>query len=130
MRIVASTIVLLAATIGAPNVGFPAWDDRPATQRAAATAAAAAANVVPIASAFVAPRCLQGYILCKLSFAGLSLVAAGEQLFFSGGSDVAQTKAILHRGFAGDWILTGEHVAGDAEPQVLPDPGPATAATP
>lgn len=125
MRVVASAVLLLVATLSQSRVAQAGWEDRPAGQRAAYTAAAVAEDVVPVVSALGASRCLQGYLLCKLSFAGLSLVAAGEQLLFSGGSDLGQTKGILHRGFAGDWILTGRHAAGDAEPDVLPDPGPA-----
>jgi peptidoglycan/LPS O-acetylase OafA/YrhL len=53
-----------------------------------------------------------------------ALLAAGAHLAFSFGGDMPQTRALLHRGFAGDWILTGRHAAGDAEPDVLPDPGP------
>lgn len=101
-----------------------AYEDRPAWQRAGYSVLAGIENIVPIASAFAAPRCLPGYILCKVSFAAFSLVAAGEQIVLSGGSDMDQTRAILHRGFAGDWILTGRHAAGDATPDVLPDPGP------
>ena len=130
MRRVASAVLLVAATFGSTQRVTAAWEDRPVGERAAFTAAAAAENVLPIASALAAPHCLQGYILCKLSFAGISLVAAGEQLLFSGGSDLAQTKAILHRGLTGDWILAGKHAAGDEQPQVLPDPAPATRSQP
>ena len=101
-----------------------AFGDRPAWQRAGYTALAGVENVVPITSAFAAPRCLPGYILCKASFAGVSLIAAAEYVILSGGADMGQTRAILHRGFAGDWYLTGAHAAGDATPDVLPDPGP------
>src|SRR5262249_32890777 len=106
--------------------------DRPAWQRVGYTALAGVENVVPITSAFAAPKCLPGYILCKASFAGFSLIAAAEHVILPGGADMGQTRAILHRGFAGDWYLTGAHAAGDATPDVLPDPGPvaSTDATP
>jgi hypothetical protein len=114
-------------------VAIPAnadWDDRSPGQRAGYTTLAVVENVVPVASAFAAPRCLQGYVLCKLSFAAFSVVAAGEQLFMSGGSDMKQFEAVLHRGWAGDWYLTGAHAAGDKTPEVLPDPGPPANAAP
>jgi hypothetical protein len=57
-------------------------------------------------------------------FAGISLIAAADQLVLSGGGDWPQTRAILHRGFAGDWYLTGRHVSGDVTPEVLPEPPP------
>jgi hypothetical protein len=50
--------------------------------------------------------------------------AAADPLARAGGGDTVQTRAILHRGFRGDWVLTPRHVAGDLEPQVLPDPPP------
>jgi hypothetical protein len=68
--------------------------------------------------------------LCKAFFAFASVVAAGEQITMSGGSDDKQTNAILRRGFAGDWYLTGENASGDVVPDVLPDPGPVSKAAP
>jgi hypothetical protein len=118
-------ILLLAAVIGLVPEVQAAYDDRPAWQRAGYTVLAGIENIVPITSALAAPRCLPGYILCKLTFAGFSLVAAGEHLVFSGGADLDQTRAILHRGFAGDWFLTGRHASGDVSPDPFPDPGPA-----
>ena len=115
---------LVIAVLASSQAARAEFDDRPGWQRAGYTALAGVENVVPIVSAVAAPRCLQGYLLCKATFAGLSVVTAAEHLLFTGGSDMAQTKAVLHRGFAGDWILTPRHAAGDAEPQVLPDPGP------
>ena len=103
-----------------------AFEDRPTWQRAGYWVLAAVENVVPITSALAAPRCLPGYIACKISFAFFSVVAAGEQVFFSGEADLGQTRAILHRGFGGDWFLTGAHAAGDVTPDVLPDPGPSS----
>lgn len=110
-----------------------AYEDRSGVQRAGYTAVAVVYNVIPITAAVrwpstpvaIAPRCLPGYLLCKFSFAAVSVIAAGEQLVMSGGSDLAQTRAILHRGFAGDWLITGRHVAEDREADVFPDPGPA-----
>lgn len=101
------------------------WEARSAGARALYTTGAVVANVVPITSAFVAPKCFPGYIICKLGFVGVSIVAASAQLFLSGGGDLAQTKAILTRGFSGDWFLTGRHVAGDAQPEPYPEVAPA-----
>ena len=116
---------VLSACLAGPCVaaGGPYEQASPA-RRVLYTGVAVVANVVPGVSALYAPRCLPGYILCKVTFAGLSLVAAVDQLALSGGMDRAQTRAILHRGFAGDWILTGRHIAGEAEAHPLPDPPP------
>lgn len=116
--------VLTVTTVG--NAFADSYEDKSAGMRALYTAGAVIANFVPIVSAFVAPKCLPGYILCKLSFAGLSVVAAGESLAMSGGADKQQPKAILGRGFGGDWYLTGRHVAGDATPEVYPEAPPPT----
>jgi hypothetical protein len=117
-------VLLIVGVVGFVSSAHAAYEDRPAWQRAGYTVLAGIENIVPIASALAAPRCLPGYILCKLWFAGFSVVAASEHLLLSGGGDMPQTRAILHRGFAGDWILTGRHAAGDETPDVLPDPGP------
>jgi hypothetical protein len=122
-------ILALVASLGLPSrEASAAFDDLPPSKRAGYTALAVVENTVPITSALVAPRCLQGYVLCKLTFAGLALLTAGEQLLMSGGADLGQTRTILHRGFAGDWIVTPRHAAGDLQPQVLPDPPPAAPA--
>ncbi len=101
------------------------WEERSAAGRSLYTAAAMVANVTPIVSAVVAKECLPGYILCKATFAFVSGIAALEQLVMSGGGDREQTRAILHRGFAGDWYLTGRHVAGDVHAEPWPQPAPA-----
>jgi hypothetical protein len=113
---------LAACLAGAATARAAAYDQQSAGMRALYTGVAVVANVTPFVSALYAPNCLPGYVVCKLTFAGLSLAAAADQLVLSGGGDLAQTRAILHRGFAGDWYLTGRHVAGDAEPQPLPEP--------
>ena len=113
----------LVACFAGPGAARAAgYDQQSPAKRALYTGVAVVANVTPFVSALYAPTCLPGYVVCKLSFAGLSLAAAADQLVLSGGGDLAQTRAILHRGFAGDWYLTGRHVAGDAEPQPLPEP--------
>src|SRR5262245_49507311 len=95
--------ILLSTSLLAMDAGAVPFDESGGT-RAAYTAVAVVANVVPGVSALYAPRCLPGYVLCKVLFAGASLVAATEQLVFSGGADRDQTRAILHHGFAGDWV--------------------------
>ena len=116
----AAVAASLAGGVTAANVP---WEERSAVERVWYTAGAVVANLTPV-SALYAPRCLPGYLLCKLSFAGASVLAAADQLVFSGGGDLAQTRAILYRGFAGDWVLTPRHVAGEARPEPLPEPPP------
>src|SRR5207245_1785979 len=82
----------LAGGVTAANVP---WEERSAVERVWYTAGAVVANLTPV-SALYAPRCLPGYLLCKLSFAGASVLAAADQLVFSGGGDLAQTRAILY----------------------------------
>jgi hypothetical protein len=97
---------LLAATLLPVGVaGAATYDEQPAAKRAMYTGIAVVANVVPV-------------------FAAMSTIAAADQLVLSGGGDMPQTRGILHRGFTGDWWLTGRHVSGDVEPQVLPEPPP------
>ena len=118
--------MMLLAVMAIAHPAQATFEDRPTWQRAGYWVLAGVENVVPITSALAAPRCLPGYIACKFSFAFLSVLVAGEQFAFSGGADLAQTRAILHRGFGGDWVLTGAHAAGDVTPEVLPDPGPSS----
>lgn len=117
-------VLVIVGVLGIASSARADFEDRSAGERAGYTALAVVENVVPGFSVMAAPRCLPGYILCKAWFAGFSVVAAAEHVILSGGADMAQTQAILHRGFGGDWILTGRHAAGDATPDVLPDPGP------
>ena len=128
MQIVGSRLtgaVALAAVLTlASDSGAVPYDQQPAVARALYTGGAMVVNVMPIVSAFFAPRCLPGYIVCKITFAGVSLVAAADQFLLSMGGDTAQTRAILYRGFSGDWFLTGRHIAGEVEPRPLPDPPP------
>lgn len=119
---------LIAATLTGPAAAVP-YAQQSAARRALDVVGAVAANVTPLSTLY-APRCLPGYILCKAMFASFSLIAAADQLMFSGGTDLDQTDAILYRGFAGDWIITPRHIAGDAEPQPLPDPPPPKEGTP
>src|SRR5262249_61522847 len=98
--------------------------EAPPAARAYYTGVAVVANAVPVVSTFYAPHCLLGYVFCKATFAFVSVIAAGGQLALSGGGDVPQTRAILHRGFAGDWYLTGRHTSREASPEVLPEPPP------
>ena len=115
--------MVLVATLAASAPAAADMPQRSAAARVWYTVGAVVANVTPL-SAVYAPRCLPGYVLCKLSFAGISVLAAADQLAFSGGADLAQTRAILYRGFAGDWIITPRHVAGEATLEPLPEPPP------
>jgi hypothetical protein len=116
-------MLMLAAVVGTTAPALAGWEDRSTGERVGYTILAGVENVVPITSALAAPRCLPGYVVCKLFFAGFSALAAGEQLLFSGGADLDQTRALANRGFGGDWYLTGAHAAGDVTPDVLPDQG-------
>jgi hypothetical protein len=126
MRPLAATLIATALFLGCPNQpgAQEAEESRSSGSRPLATGIAVIANVMPIVSALYAPRCLPGYVLCKALFAGASLVAAGGQVVLSGAGDLAQTRAILHRGFRGDWYLTSRHVSGEVTPVPLPDPPP------
>ena len=117
-----ATAAALVACLGGAGAARAAYDQQSPGMRALYTGVAVVANVTPLVATLYAPRCLPGYVVCKLTYAGLSLAAAADQLVLSGGGDLAQTRAILHRGFAGDWYLTGRHVAGEVEPEPLPEP--------
>jgi uncharacterized protein YraI len=88
------------------------------------TGVAVVANVMPVVSALFVPKCLPGYIVCKLTFVAGSILVAADQLAMSGGADRIQTQAILRRGFSGDWVLTGRHIAGDTQAEPLPAVAP------
>jgi len=114
-------VILLAASLLAADAQAVPFEEQSGGTRAAYTAVAVVANIFPGVSTLYAPRCLLGYVFCKVLFAAVSCVAATEQLMVSGGADPTQTRAILHHGFAGDWVLTGAHVAGDRTPEPWPD---------
>jgi hypothetical protein len=116
---------MLVALLARPAGARVPYDDRPAYQRAALTAGALVLNVTPVVSGLVAPQCLPGYLLCKVGFALFNTAAAELHLLMSGFGDMAQTRAILYRGWAGDWYLTGRDVAGDHVPEPYPAPPPA-----
>ena|SRR2546426_5759759 len=129
MRIPCRTVgwfVGLAAMLGlwVSSASAAPYEQQSTATRALYTGIAVVANVVPGVSALYAPGCLPGYVLCKAVFAGMSVIGAADQLALSGGGDLDQTRAILHRGFAGDWYLTGRHVSGDMTPEPLPEPAP------
>jgi hypothetical protein len=118
-----ATAVLLAGVIPA-TVHAQSAGQRSTAAGVFYTGVAVAANVVPVLPTLYAPRCLLGYVFCKATFAGLSVVAAADQIIISGGQDWEQTRGILYRGFAGDWVLTARHTSREMTPQVLPDPPP------
>src|SRR5882762_1640612 len=116
-------VALLAGTLGAARFAAAVpLEERPAATRALYTGIAVVANVMPGVATFYAPRCLPGYVVCKAVFAVISVIAATDHLALSCGGDLAQTRAILHRGFAGDWYLTSRHTSREATPDVLPEP--------
>jgi hypothetical protein len=125
-RVVGAAALCVAALVTAGTAHAVPYAERSAGDRALLTGIAVVANLTPVVSAFYAPRCLPGYVVCKVSFAGISVVVAAGQLLLSGGSDLTQTRSILNSGFGGDWFLTGKHVSGD----VKPDPYPEAAAPP
>jgi hypothetical protein len=98
-----------------------AYEDRSPAGRVLLNVVAGIANVVPIVPAFWAKPCLPGYVICKGMLAAVSVVAAGEQVFFSSGGNLSQANAILNRGFGGDWFMTGRHINGDANPSPWPE---------
>jgi|SRR5215510_2516843 len=116
--------VLAGLTLWATTALAAAPGERSGARHALDTGIAVVANVVPGVATLYAPRCLLGYVFCKSVFAVVSVIAAADQLALSGGGDMAQTRGILHRGFAGDWYLTARHVSGEATPEPLPEPPP------
>jgi len=122
-RLVMALLFTLALGHGTLAYAVP-FEELSAGRRALYTGQAVAANALPVASAVVEPKCLQGYILCKLTFAAFSVVVAGESLALSGGGDLEQPKTVLYRGFSGDWVVTPRDIAGDTKPDLLPEPPP------
>lgn len=114
-------IIGLALMTALAGRGLASAGERSVAQRVGYATYAALANVVPVVSAFVEPRCLVGYVLCKASFAAFSLVAAGEHLFMAGDAGTDARKVILRRGFGGDWFVRTEHVTGERIIDVLPE---------
>lgn len=118
-------VAVLAGCLLVPALGnAESWEQRSGFSRVLYTTAAVAANVIPGLSAVYAPQCLPGYIVCKIAFAGISVLAAADQLALAGNGDMHQTRGILYRGFGGDWYLTGRHITGELTPRPLPDPPP------
>jgi hypothetical protein len=122
-RLLATMIVGLAVGHWTAAQAVP-FEELSGGKRALYTARAVVANTVPGASAATEPRCIQGYILCKLTFALFSTIVAGETLALGGGGDMAQPKAILYRGWSGDWVVTPRDIAGETKPELLPEPPP------
>src|SRR3990172_319619 len=116
VRTVLVAIVFAVSLIYVGPAAAVSYEERSAAARAAYTGIAVIANVVPVVSTFYAPKCLPGYVMCKAVWACVSVIAAADQLVLSGGGDRIQTRGILHPGFAGDWFLTGRHIAGDVTP--------------
>ena len=117
-----AAMLLVAPALLNTTAHAGSFDDASSGRRALYTAGAVAANVVPGVASVVEPKCLPGYIFCKATFAFGSVLFAGETWVLSGGSDNDQSRAILYRGFAGDWVVTPRNIAGDKTLQVLPTP--------
>jgi hypothetical protein len=98
--------------------GVRAGDDDGAGRRIWNGVGATAMNVLPVVSVRASQRCLPGYILCKLSFAGMGLAASGAQIFFGG--DVAGARRTAGRALGGDWVVMPRHL----ETGIKPDPYP------
>jgi hypothetical protein len=123
-RGIAVMLVVGCAMWAPPRARAGSFDDASTGRRMLYTAGAVTANVVPVAGSLVEPKCLPGYFFCKLTFAAGSVLFAGETLVMSGGSDMDQTRAILYRGFSGDWVVTPRDIAGERRPDLLPAPPP------
>lgn len=124
-KLLCVAVIAGVLTAGVSPASAITWEERSAGSRAWYTALAVVANVLPIASAFVEPRCIQGYILCKLTWAGIGVVTGAESAIMSGGSDPDEAATVVKRGYKGDWFLTGSDVAGDTTPDVFPEVAPA-----
>lgn len=82
--------------------------------------AAAALNVMPVVSVYASQRCLPGYVVCKLSFAGMGIVAAGTQLVIGG--DLNGAERTVRRAVGGDWLVLPHHVATGTKADPYPEP--------
>ena len=113
----------LAATLSASPVHADGYDDAGGGRRFLYGAGAFAANVIPGVSVWASDRCLPGYVVCKLQFAGLGTLGALAQLFWGGDVDGAQTT--LARAYGGDWVVTPRQLAtgngADPYPEVEQD---------
>jgi len=85
--------------------------------------AAVAMNVVPVVSVFASQRCLPGYIACKLSFAGMGLVASATQLV--AGGDVEGSRRTAARAISGDWVVLPRHLEHGIKADPYPEAAPA-----
>jgi len=79
------------------------------------------ANLLPISPAFVTPKCLVPYPVCKLVYASVALIASWEQLLVGG--DLKGAENTLARGFDGPWIVRPRNVTGQPL-WSLPEPVP------
>jgi hypothetical protein len=68
------------------------------------------ANLLPFAPAYVTPKCLVPYPLCKFVYAGISMVAGWEQLILGG--DLKGAESSMQRGMSGPWLVKPENVTG------------------
>jgi len=118
-------VAIVALAVGRVAFCQPAPNqERSGTAHALATAGAVAANTLPVVPTYVEPRCLLPYPLCKFTFAILGVAGAAESLVMSGGSDMDQPRALVHRGVGGDWFVTPRDMLGETKPDLLPEIAP------
>lgn len=96
------------------------YDDLDGGKRFLYGAGAVAANIIPGVSVWAASKCLPGYVVCKLTFAGLGTLAAGSQIFWGG--DVSGAGTTAGRAFGGDWIVTPRQLANGTGADPYPEP--------
>jgi len=107
--LIAVSLAPLTTRAEAPTFGRRLWYGVSAT----------AMNILPIVSVFASQRCLPGYIACKLSFAGMGLVASGTQLV--AGGDIKGARRTAERAFGGDWVVLPKHLANGTKPDPYPE---------
>jgi hypothetical protein len=110
----------VAFAFSASPVHADAYDELGGGRRFLYGVGSVAANVIPGVSVWAASKCLPGYVVCKLTFAGLGTLAAGSQLFWGG--DVDGAGATAGRAFGGDWFVTPRQLATGAGADPYPEP--------
>jgi hypothetical protein len=112
-------VALLTAMLAAAPVAVRA-DEVGVGRRIWYGVAAAALNVLPVVSIHASQRCLPGYVVCKLSFAGMGLIAAGTQLVVGG--DLKGAERTVRRAVGGDWLVLPRHLATGTNADPYPEP--------
>lgn len=81
------------------------------------------ANATSFSPAYITPKCLVPYPVCKFAIAAASLVSSWEQIIMGG--DFKGAQDTLGRGLGGPWLVQPKHVTGEvawAFPGVIPLP--------